>query len=144
MIISMVREPLARELMKKPVKRVWADTPLREAADFLRRHRISGLLVVDDRGRPIGVFTLSDLAEHVRRRFLAGAIDAGTVGEVMSPRIVMVKPTATVRQIARLMADRGHHRIFVEERGEASGVITSMDLLRWVGRSAEPRKPTKR
>ncbi len=166
----MVKTLLARDLMTRPVKRVWADTPIREAASFLRRHRITGVLVVDDRGRPIGVFTLTDLAEHVRRRLLlppavparearakatgegiplrrgwqVEALDEATVSEVMSPRIVLVKPTATAPQLARLMADRGHHRVFVEEGGEAAGVVTSMDVLRWIGRSAAKPKPKPR
>ena len=63
--------PLARDLMSRPVKRLTATTPLRDAAAFFVRHGISGAPVVDGRGRWLGVFTQRDLARHVEERMVA-------------------------------------------------------------------------
>lgn len=164
----MIKEASARDLMKGPVKRIWMDTPVREAAGFLLRQKISGVLVVDVKGRPVGVFTLRDMAEHVRRQLLelpevdpaevkaretgerlslksgfhVETLDETPVSGLMTPHVVTVQPSTPMRTLARLMNSKGFHRVFVKEAGQIIGVITSMDILEWVGkaRAAEPRK----
>lgn len=53
-----------REVMRRPVITVTPDTPLREAAHLMVAWRISGLPVLD-RGRIIGVVTVSDLLRRI-------------------------------------------------------------------------------
>ena len=62
---------LARDLMSRPVRRLTASTPVRDAAAFLLGHGISGAPVVDARGEWLGVFTKTDLARHVQESLAA-------------------------------------------------------------------------
>jgi len=53
-----------REVMRRPVITVTPDTPLGEAAHLMLAWRISGLPVLD-RGRIIGVITVSDMLRRI-------------------------------------------------------------------------------
>ena len=144
---------LARDLMSRPVRRITASTPVRDAAAFLARHGISGAPVIDARGRWLGVFTLRDLARHVEERMLRPprertlesrepVLDAGgepteefgrtPVKDLMTRGMFTVFPESTVEEVVRSMLSNSIHRVFVidEATGDLEGVITTFDLLR--------------
>jgi CBS domain-containing protein len=150
---------LARDLMTRPVKRLTSSTPVRDAAAFLSRHRISGAPVIDAHGRWVGVFTQRDLARHVQERLLrprrdrtlesrepvadAGGEPAGEFGqtpvkELMTRGMYTVFPESTLEEVVRSMLSFRVHRLFVidEATGELEGVITTFDVLRALSESA--------
>ena len=156
-----------RSLMSRPVRRLTASAKVRDAAQFLRRWGISGAPVMDAHGRPAGVFSLSDLAGHMTNRLLdVPALDplaeraAGTgefiptgrgfhfenfddavVSDLMTPEIVSVDPDAAIEAAVRVLEDLRIHRVFVRKgEGPLLGVITTMDVLRWIGRSLRARR----
>jgi CBS domain-containing protein len=139
--------------MSRPVKRLTASTPVREAAAFLTRNGISGAPVVDGRGRWVGVFTQRDLARHVQERMVQGSrrertlesrepvVDAAgepsedfgrtPVRELMTRGMFTVFPESTLDEVVRSMLRFKIHRVFVidEASGELEGVITTLDVL---------------
>ena len=158
-------EPLARDLMTKPVHGLAAGAPIRDAAAFLLRHSISGAPVMDGPRRWIGVFTLSDLACHVQNRlvdlpvidphlerientsepvpqgqgFHFEGFESTKVEDLMTPALFSVFPYSTLAEVVRSMTVHKVHRVFVlNEQCGIEGVITSMDVLRWLD-----RKPAK-
>ena len=158
---------LARDVMSRPVKRLTAPTPLPDAAEFFVRHGISGAPVIGAQGRPVGVFTMSDLARAVQRRLMQHAsshrtlerrepvperpalvlagFEKTTVGELMTSGLFTVFPEATLDEVVRTMASQRIHRVFViSEQGELEGVITTMDVLKWIDRKFAARKDETR
>jgi len=159
---------LARDLMSRPVRQVTAETPVRDAAAFLLRHGISGAPVIDQHGQWAGVFTLNDLARCVQRRMSPpgpertletreAVIDLlalpreelgrTPVRRFMTRGLFTVFPAATVEEVVRTMTSFKIHRVFVidEKEGTLLGVITTMDVLRWMDqqRSSSPSKSRK-
>jgi tRNA nucleotidyltransferase (CCA-adding enzyme) len=144
---------LARDVMSRPVKRLTASTPVRDAAGFLTRNGISGAPVVDAHGRWIGVFTQRDLARHVQERWgrrrrrertlesREPVLDASgeptdefgrtPVKVLMTEGMFTVFPESTIEEVMRAMVKFKIHRVFVigEASGELEGVITTMDVL---------------
>lgn len=107
-------------------------TPLGEAAALLTRHRIHALVVVDDRGEPVGLLSDFDLlagewlsadAESlaVMRRM--------TAGELMSSPLDTIDAGATLRAAAEAMRQRGLHRLIVTEGGRPAGVLSMSDVV---------------
>jgi len=153
---------LARDVMSRPVRRLTFETPVPDAAAFFLRHGISGAPVTGAQGRPVGVFTMNDLARAAQRRLLKHASgrtleareplpeagDAGlegfektTVGQLMTPGLFTVFPEATLDEVVRTMASQKIHRVFViSEKGDLEGVITTMDLLNWIDRKFAAQK----
>jgi tRNA nucleotidyltransferase (CCA-adding enzyme) len=151
----MSKNVLARELMSRPVRQLTAQTPVRDAAAFLLRHGISGAPVLDEHGRWIGVFTQNDLARSVQVRIVpprlrrtlesrepvvdllalpAEELGRTPVKEFMTRGLFTVFPEATIEEVIRTMTSFKIHRVFVidEKEGTIEGVITTMDVLRWL------------
>jgi CBS-domain-containing membrane protein len=153
----MVKNTLARDLMKQPVRQLQSTAPVRHAAAFLLRHGISGAPVLDEHGRWMGVFTQNDLARFVERRIVPPKTERTLeareaddvlfgmppdrfgetpVREFMTAGMFTVFPESTVEEVIHTLTANRIHRVFViEEKGGALlGVITTMDVLRWMDR----------
>ncbi|XXT25141.1 CBS domain-containing protein [Sorangium sp. So ce429] len=59
-----------------------------------------------------------------------------TAREVMTPVVLHLHESASIRQAASLMAYEGVHRLAVtSDDGKLVGILSSLDVLRWFGRS---------
>lgn len=129
------------------------ETPLNEAIHILAERRISGLPVVDDAGKLMGIISETDLmwqetgvtppayimildsviflknpAQY--ERDLHKALGQ-TVGEVMSRDPLTVRPDKLLRDAAQMMHDRNVHRLpVVDETGNVIGILTRGDIVR--------------
>src|SRR5689334_2446152 len=90
-----------------------SNTTVREACTRMREYPADGVLVVDDAGRLIGIFTGRDAV----RRVLAEARNAerATLAEVMTRDPATVPPGAAAMEALRLMRDGGFDHVPVVE-----------------------------
>jgi|SoiMethySBSTD1v2_1073268.scaffolds.fasta_scaffold606689_2 CBS domain-containing protein len=126
---------------------------LRDVARLLDEYEISGLPVVDDQDRLIGVISRTDLL----RRLLEGpptarrdedwldlltadsatSVDVdvarlGTVDDLMSVDPIIARTEETLARIARRMADERVHRlVVVDENRHPIGILTTLDVLKY-------------
>jgi CBS domain-containing protein len=153
------------DLMSRPVRRLPMRARVPDAIRFLRKWRIRGAPVLDSQGRPVGVFSFTDLAAAVmapmvdvpvpgRGRSKAGGefvspgwgshfegFDDSRISDVMSPGILCVDPRAPLADVLRLMERRSIHRVFVRKgAGPLEGVLTTMDVMRWLRVELKPRR----
>jgi CBS domain-containing protein len=119
----------------------------------MRVHELSGVPVINDGGRCVGIITEADLVlsdedsdlhlphyfqlfggfvflesmshfeERLRKAF------ASTARDMMTEDPVTIEPTASVREAARTIARRRHNRLPVIEHGRLVGVITRVHVL---------------
>ena len=136
------------------------ETPLNEAVQILAQRRISGLPVVDDAGKLVGIISETDLmwqetgvTPPAYIMFLDSVIylqnpatyerdlhkELGqTVGEVMSKNSITVSPDKTVREAAKLMQDHNVHRLPVlDSEGQVIGILTRGDVIRAMAASQD-------
>ncbi|MFJ6015884.1 CBS domain-containing protein [Streptomyces sp. NPDC092952] len=108
-------------LMTDDVVSALPETSFREVAKLLAEHDVTGLPVMDEDDRVVGVVSESDL---LSRRAL-------TAGELMSAPAVTVHAEEPVADAARLMVRRGVERLpVVDEEERLVGIVTRRDLLR--------------
>ena len=162
---QMKEETFARDLMTLPVRSVTWNTPVRDAAAFMLRWGISGAPVADDRGRWIGVFTLKDMARHVQERmvklpvidpndqrtletresippgFSFEAFEDTRVEDLMTAGLYTVSPETTMDEVVRALVVQKIHRVFVLQGSQLEGVITTMDVMRWLDKRLNGRRP---
>ncbi|MEI5098375.1 CBS domain-containing protein [Streptomyces sp. PmtG] len=126
------------------------DTPFKEVAQLLARHRISGLPVVDADGCVIGVLSETDLMLRQAEaedpyapprgvrwpKLLPGArkretkARARTAGELMSRPAFTVYADGTIAEAARTMARHRVERLpVVDDEDRLVGIVTRRDLL---------------
>jgi CBS domain-containing protein len=101
---------------------------------FLDKH-IRAAPVIDDHGKPIGMVSQSDLlaARNLRRSMEASTRLPEIVEGIMTPLVFALREHASLSQAAGLMAIEGvHHIMVVAANGEIVGVLSAVDVLRWV------------
>ena len=146
----------ARDLMTSPAITVTADTPIRNLAAIMRQHRISGVPVVDEDGKLVGIVTelnliarnapiigpnyislLSglipvDLQHHHRYREQVRQVLATTAGELMSEKVKYVTPNADLETMMGMMERPEIIQLPVVDEAQVVGVVTRTDLVRLI------------
>jgi len=121
------------DLMQTNLKTIGMDDTVTDAMVTLAEQHVSGLPVVDQHGRMVGVITTTDvlqlLAESpdVERR--GQVLEETSVREVMTAKPITVDPDADVHEAARQMLYGEIHRLFVEYEGALVGVISQTDIV---------------
>ena len=117
-----------KEFMSKPIS-VTSETDVYSAIDILLKNKISGLPVVDEENRVIGILSEKDCLKI----FTHGAyhnLPAGKVEEFMSRDITTVDVHTDLFTIADMFMKYPFRRFPVLEHKKLIGVISRRDVLR--------------
>ena len=115
----------ARQIMTADVVSVRPDTPIEEAADLLEHHHVSGLPVVDDQDRVVGV-----LSEYDLLRCIAELEMRGCVADFMTSEVTTVGEDISLHELADLFLSTRMRRVPVTSHdGKLIGVIARRDLV---------------
>lgn len=138
-------------VMSTEVVRAEYGTPFKEVARRLGEHRISGLPVVDEDDKVIGVISETDLMARQadtrdpfepKKRFRFAPVTASarrraaksrarTAGQLMSEPPITVHADNTIVEAARTMAEHRVERLPVlDEADRLVGIVTRRDLLK--------------
>ncbi len=116
------------DVMTRDVVCIERDAPLREAACLLAAAGVSGLPVVDEHGRAVGVLSQTDIVGAVAEGI---DINERTVRDAMMHAPIVVKESDTIDDAARLLLIEGIHRLPVVNAERAVvGIVSTLDLLR--------------
>ncbi|MFJ9642025.1 CBS domain-containing protein [Streptomyces sp. NPDC004244] len=124
------------DLMTDEVVSVAPGTAFKDVAKLLAQYDISGVPVLDDEDRVVGVVSQTDVLAQAPPDPLASPRDGDparpvTAGELMSAPAVTVHADATAADAARLMTRRGIERLpVVDVEDRLVGIVTRRDLLR--------------
>jgi len=113
------------EIMTTGVQTVTPGTSAAQARERMRTNRIHHLLVTEGT-EVVGLLSSRDLARGARRTSVGKSV---LVTDLMTPRVVMVRPDTSVRRAADLMRGRAIGSLIVVDRGRAVGIVTVADLL---------------
>lgn len=143
---------VAEAMTRDPIT-VKPEAPLNEAIQILAEKRISGLPVVDETGKLVGVISETDLmwqetgvTPPAYIMFLDSVIYlqnpakydrdlhkalGQTVGEVMTPNPLTIKPDKPLREAAQIFNDKKIRRLPVlDDTGQVVGILTRGDIIR--------------
>lgn len=137
----------AKDVMTAKVVTVSPDHSVRHAARIMLDNHVSGLPVVDDAGRLVGLISEGDMLRRselglggmalpeqqpgAREERATTYVRAHSwrVSDVMTPDPVIVDETASLARIATLMEERGIKRVPVVRDGVLVGIVSRADLL---------------
>ncbi len=125
------------EIMSRDTTCAHRDLEATALVDLLVQGHLSCIPVVEEPGRPIGMVTKLDLVE---RLFMAESADPEmpgrlpeTASDLMMPLAITLAEHATVAHVAALMARESiHHVPIVDGAGRLIGVVSAMDVVRWL------------
>ena len=154
----------ARDVMTDSVVSVSPETSLVDVLRLFVEENIHGAPVVDEEGRIQGVITSSDLlrseeeerntvtdtSAYFREIHASSSLDWTSdvsdlqdrladrnVAEVMTKQVLSVSSDTPVAEIARCLRENQIHRVWVEDAGQLCGVVSALDLMPVIERSAE-------
>ncbi len=118
---------LVKNVMSRPVVTVQSSANIALAARLMKESRISSLIVVDSKDRPLGIVTETDIIYKV----VAGNKPLKTrVEQVMTADLKTITEEETVEQAAKLMAAHRIRRLPVMLDRNLVGIITLKDVVK--------------
>lgn len=117
------------EIMTKDVKNAKTSEPVLYAVGLMAKHKISSVVIVDEKGKPVGIFTEKDairiIPGHKRPLILE-------LKSVMSTPLVTILPSSSLSTVLSLMAERNINHLPVVENDKLVGIVTEKDIFRYV------------
>lgn len=134
------------EVMTKKVVAVKKGADLHEVSRLLSENRVSGLPVIDDEARVVGVITEADvlvmtglqrghtikeLIKHLFGEPLPKHKEGGRVEAFMTAPAITVKPDADIRETAAILDKKRIKRLpVVDDDNRLVGIISRADIVR--------------
>jgi len=121
-----------RDLLKAKGRDLWSVTPETTVYDTLKlmADKNIGAVLILDGGQTVGIFTERDYARQV---ILKGKASKDTpVHEVMTTRVVFVRPEQTIEDCMALMTDKRCRHLPVLDEGRLAGVLSIGDVVKTV------------
>ncbi len=114
-------------LMQREVYSVSPDDTMQTVEALMVARGLSWVPVVDSGGAVLGVISSTDLL-----RFHADEKDASVVcaWRICTYKPIMVRPNATLSEMAQLMVEARIHHVVVAEGTDIKGVVSSFDFVR--------------
>ena len=112
-----------RDVMQADPIQIRRDDALRRALELLVENQISGLPVVDEAGRLVGVLSEKDLLKIFYEP------DAHTVESLMSRDPVSISADSQLVDVVGSLMANGFRRIFIHEGEKLVGLISRSDLM---------------
>jgi CBS domain-containing protein len=111
-----------------------ADTPVEVLVRTMIERHIGCIPIVDERRRPRGIVTKSDLTELLERSLrVPFAVIDRTAADVMMPLAICLDERATVAHAARMMQLEDMHHVLIASRaGQLVGVVSAKDIVTWL------------
>jgi len=123
-------EPILEDVMKTPVFTMLPMEPVRRAAEEMTSRGIGSVIVVDSRGRLLGIVTKTDIIRGV----VARGLDPGKVklGDIMTENPYYMYSDAPLSEAAELMGSKGigHLPILDPDTNKIVGIISKSDILK--------------
>ena len=145
----------AKEMMTTQVKRIGPEESIRAAASLLAENHISGLPVVDEDGRVIGIISSSDIVKFSGQSHIVALVGSSgwispytdiaamtsmskgfellekkLVKDIMTRKVVTVTEDAPADEVARILSKKKINRLPVTDAGGVlKGIITRTDLI---------------
>jgi len=147
---------LIKDVMTKNVIAVKKDTKVSELIEILTKNRISGVPVVDEENRVIGIVSEADLLFTTKtgkirglREFLKRLIGEEystlatplsgdlKVEDIMTSPVITASPDMDIEEASKILSEKRIKRLpVVDENGKLIGIITRHDLVSAIGYEA--------
>ncbi len=116
------------DIMTRDVVCARPDLGIVALTQLMVSNHIGCIPVVDERGKPKGIVTKLDL--------IARQPEALVAADVMMPLAITLNLHATVAHAAAVMSlEDFHHIMVVGQDGALAGVVSTMDVCRWLARN---------
>lgn len=119
---------LIENVMTKEVIVAAPEESVSSASKLMKEEKVGSVVIVDRWGRPIGILTDRDIVIRVVAEGLNP--EEISVGEVMTPNLILGKREERIFDAVRKMADKGIRRLpVVDDENRVVGMVSIADLM---------------
>ncbi len=127
-IYSALKEPASSIMVQNPIT-IHITSKITELLKIMVTEGVGVVPVLDLENKLYGIITERDLVEYFSERTETGV----KVEDVMTREVVTIDVSANLRKAAETMVKLGFRRLPVIEDGRVAGIITSKDIVRFIG-----------
>ncbi|QGU95575.1 CBS domain-containing protein [Clostridium bovifaecis] len=153
---------LAKDIMKREVVSIKEDETLKDVVEMMIKHDISGLPVVNNSGKIVGIISERDILRHGKKIFMTESINLLEimlyeqrpesyeeelsealklpVKKIMVKSIITADENEPVGEIALIMMEEGVNRVPILRNGELVGIIGREDIIRTIAALGKMKK----
>jgi CBS domain-containing protein len=118
------------EIMTRDVVTARRTTDIYDAIRMMADGNVTGLPVVDEDEKPVGVVTEKD----VMRLLLNTQSTEGIVEDCMTADVVTFDVNDNLPNVMKTLVERGFRRVPIESEGKLVGIITRRDIILYMFR----------
>lgn len=127
MLEELAKTPISEVERRKPV-RVKADAKLLDVVTVIREHKRGAVVIEDDDGKLVGIFTETDLVQRVAHD--TQKWQDSPVGEMMTREPKRLLASASIAEALALMQQHTFRNIpIVDDNNHVVGIISIRDIL---------------
>ncbi len=123
-------EILVKEVMSREIETCTPQDSVTRVWDGMLDSDFTGMPVVDERGRPLGMITRFDIIRTGGARIGKDTKDVMKVERLMKTPLYSVSSESSLRDAAKMMLDREIGRISVVDDGKLVGIIDRYDVIK--------------
>lgn len=116
---------LVSDIMSKDLVSVKIDSTIKDCAKLMKKHGISSVVVVNQRGKLVGIVTKTDLVGT----FLIQSTAKLEISSVMTKRVITASPEDSIFEVESLLFNNNIRRIVVTKNKSPIGIITYRDFI---------------
>ena len=116
---------MVRDIMSKDLVTVPLESTINECAKKMKIHEISSVIVVNSRGRLVGVVTKTDLVST----FLIQSTASLEISKIMTKKVITVSPDDSIFEAESLLFNNKISRLVVVKNKIPIGIITYRDFI---------------
>jgi len=132
---------LENYMVKRPVS-ISPDASIFEAARKILEFKVSGVCVVDENNKLVGMLSELDcLRAVVDKVYMRGDAGAGMVSDVMTRNVEVNHPHDQITNVATSMLKHKHRRRPVVVDGKLVGLVSCRQILKAIKDFATPANP---
>lgn len=115
----------AKDVMTKEVFTVGPEATLAETINKLIENKISGMPVIDDNGKMVGIISEKDILNFA----FCGYLHNTKVQQAMTKDVIHFTPDTDIEKIALAIAEKHFRRVPIIENDKVVGIVSRRDII---------------
>lgn len=122
----MPKELKAKDIMTKDVITIGPDSILGDAIKKMLEYKISGMPVVDEDGKLVGIISEKDILNFA----FCGYLRTTKISKAMSTKVVSFSPNERIEKLALSISKYHFRRVPIVENEKVVGIVSRRDVIR--------------